>query len=375
MSGSVLSSQEINAKLLEQGVIFTKGDLDKSRIKPASMDICFGDEAFELEATFLPEAGRAVFDQIKDRTKRRFSLNNGARLEVGNTYAIPLQLGIDLRGDREGIQAKFNPRSRMGRIDFFLRALLDGVRFYDKVPANYKGDVFVLAQPCSFPIIAYPGVPAVQARFYTGDPFLTDTQIRRSMNNTREIELYEGERRLFSSDIEIRDGVTNTVDLKGQILGFKSKKFPGRREEWPAIDLKKEGAHDVLDYFEVIVDKKDGILVLDPETFYLFQTVQGFKMAPNLCADIAATDAAIGEFRSHYAGFVDPGFTGTITLEMRVFSRTELRHGQPVCRTIYEAMEHPAEVEYGDSIGSAHYKQSHPNPGAYFDMKQLKSLI
>ncbi|MBS3112077.1 2'-deoxycytidine 5'-triphosphate deaminase [Candidatus Woesearchaeota archaeon] len=375
MEGYVLSSQDI-VSLIDHGSIFSENPIDlKNRIKPASFEPTFGSEAFEITAAFLPEIGKNIEEQIERRLVKKINLRNSYRLEVGKAYVIPLQEGFDLSGEKE-IHAKCNPRSRCGRIDFFLRLLVDGVDSYDKIPLNYVGKAYVLAIPHSFPIIAYTGFPGVQLRFMIGNPELSDSEIKKSINGKDSLELFrQNGSKIFSPDVGIKKGLINTVNLTpGSLLGFKAKKFEGTNESWPAIDLKKIGWHDVNLFFIPLTESINGSLILEPDTFYLFQTLQVIKVPDNFATDIVPIDATLGEYRSHYAGFVDPGFNGTLTLEVRVFSRTELRHNQAVCRIVCEKLNKFTNIKYSE-INSAHFNQNWPNPGAFFNMNTIKELI
>ncbi len=385
MQGYVLSAQETKALLLENGAVFRKGGrISDEAVKPASLECELGEEAFEIDAAFLPDQGKSIYAQVQGRTKRRFSLSDGGLLKVGKAYAIPLSTSFDLTRTQDSIHGKFNPRSRIGRLDLFLRVGLDGIPFFDKIPASFRGDAFVFAEPCSFPVIAYPGVPVVQARFMVGDPVLSDEEIMRRMNVDQDLVLYDLEgRRLYSPDVDIRGGMTNTLDLTGKLIGFRAKASEMNPINLRSTVAKKDGkdvvgtGHKVLDYFDIIKaeDLTDGRLITEARRFYILHSSQVLKISNNLCADIAHSDASIGEFRSHYAGFFDAGFEGTMTLELRSDSKAILRHGQPICRTIYERMKENTDVHYGNAIGSAHFGQKHPNPGAYFNQADLVDLL
>jgi len=89
---------------------------------------------------------------------------------------------------------------------------------------------------------------------------------------------------------------------------------------------------------------------------------------PELAAEMSPYEARIGELRTHYAGFFDPGFgyqpgrtvMGThAVLEVRAHDVPFLIcHGQPVCRLSLYPMLEPPDVHYGEGIGS-HYAHQH----------------
>ena len=78
---------------------------------------------------------------------------------------------------------------------------------------------------------------------------------------------------------------------------------------------------------------------------------------------VYAMDAAIGEFRVHYAGFFDPGFGGATPASravLEVRSREVpfiLEHGQIVGRLVYEKMLARPDAMYGQRIGSNYQAQ------------------
>ena len=76
-------------------------------------------------------------------------------------------------------------------------------------------------------------------------------------------------------------------------------------------------------------------------------------------------DHRSGEFRSHYAGFIDPGWGWGIdgkghgrqlTLELRPFEDIVLRPGQAVARITFEKMVSPPKIHY-DELDTSHYRR------------------
>ena len=91
---------------------------------------------------------------------------------------------------------------------------------------------------------------------------------------------------------------------------------------------------------------------------------------------MVAYDIYNGEFRSHYAGFFDPGFgygkNGEIkgrqaVLEVRSYETNFIfRDGQPICRMNFEKLIEPADFIYGEEIGSHYANQSGPKLSKHF---------
>ena len=120
------------------------------------------------------------------------------------------------------------------------------------------------------------------------------------------------------------------------------------------------------DFWEPIRARDDRRLILDPDQFYILASRERVQIPPDLAAEMAAIDPAIGEFRVHYAGFFDPGFgqggdgrpSARAVLEVR--SRDVpflLEDGQPVGRLVYEKLAGPPDALYGADATSSYQHQ------------------
>ena len=76
---------------------------------------------------------------------------------------------------------------------------------------------------------------------------------------------------------------------------------------------------------------------------------------PNLSAELRAIDPRLGEFRSHAAGYIDPGwgygengeaYGRPITLEVIPQEDMLVRDGQTIARIRYEYMKEVPETAY-----------------------------
>jgi dCTP deaminase len=102
-------------------------------------------------------------------------------------------------------------------------------------------------------------------------------------------------------------------------------------------------------------------IVLLSNAFYILTTEESVRVAPTLSAELRPVDVRLGEFRSHYAGFIDAGWGcgkdmdgkgQPITLEIVTTERQlSLRHLQPVARIRFERMAQPSDMPY-DSASS-----------------------
>ena len=146
----------------------------------------------------------------------------------------------------------------------------------------------------------------------------------------------------------------------GQIVGYRAQK------NGDIIDVDRPGAYSANEFWEPIRARADKRLILDPEEFYILASREKMQIPPDLAAEMAPIDPAIGEFRVHYAGFFDPGFgcgpdgrpNARAVLEVR--SRDVpflLEDGQPVGRLIYEQLADRADELYGATAVSNYQGQ------------------
>ena len=94
MRPGVLPAQAIRA-LVADGVI--TGGVEADQIQPASLDLRLGDVAYRVRASFLAGAGRTVADRLAEFTMHRVDLRDGAVLEKGCVYLVPLMEGLALQ--------------------------------------------------------------------------------------------------------------------------------------------------------------------------------------------------------------------------------------------------------------------------------------
>ena len=134
------------------------------------------------------------------------------------------------------------------------------------------------------------------------------------------------------------------VDLGGlgeSVVGYQAIKNSD------VIDVSRLRGYAIEDFWEPIRAREDRRLILDPDQFYILASRERVQIPPDLAAEMAPIDPAIGEFRVHYAGFFDPGFgqggdgrpSARAVLEVR--SRDVpflLEDGQPVGRLVYEKL-------------------------------------
>ncbi|OGJ49521.1 dCTP deaminase, partial [Candidatus Peregrinibacteria bacterium RIFOXYB2_FULL_32_7] len=109
-----------------------------------------------------------------------------------------------------------------------------------------------------------------------------------------------------------------------------------------------------MDSFKEITDLveiKDGkAIIIQPGEFVLGVTMETLKLPDNLVARCEGRSSLgrIGLIIHSTAGFIDPGFEGTVTLEISNINRMPLAlyPGMRIGQLAFETMTSPAEVPY-----------------------------
>ena len=103
--------------------------------------------------------------------------------------------------------------------------------------------------------------------------------------------------------------------------------------------------------------------ILHPGDFILASTVEYIKVPDNIAVRVEGKSslARMG-ILVHTAGFIDPGFEGTITLEISNQSNLAIAiyPGMYICQVAVEYLSSPAEVPYNKRKKSLYLKQKEP---------------
>lgn len=362
INAGILPSQEIRA-LIDSGTLKLAVPAAADQVQPASIDLRLGATAYRVRASFLPSEGQRVEGKVQTLALHSFDFGpEGKVLEVGCVYLIPLLESLTLPADLAAIA---NPKSSTGRLDVFTRVIADGVTAFDKIPAGFSGQLWLEVCPQSFPIIVREGSRLSQLRFRRGDPEDNDAALR-ALHRAQTLVSGEGP----DSGADIANGIGLTVDLEGGaltgpgaengVIGYRAKRHSG------VVDVDKPGAYETLDYWEPIHGRGAKRLILDPDQFYILASKEAVHVPPTHAAEMMPFNPLVGEFRVHYAGFMDPGFghaaaggTGSrIVLEVRSHKVPFiLEHGQIVGRLLYERLTAMPEVLYGRDLKSNYQAQ------------------
>ncbi|MEL6466103.1 MAG: 2'-deoxycytidine 5'-triphosphate deaminase [Pseudomonadota bacterium] len=344
----VLPDTELQA-MITRGEIAAEPSVIEAQVQPASLDLRLGNVAFRVRASFLAGQGARVSDRLAEFQMHEIDLSDGAVLEKGCVYVVPLMEALNLP---DGVQAVANAKSSTGRLDLLTRTITDGGTEFDRIAPGYTGPLYAEICPRSFSVLVRPGMRLNQIRFRSGQAVLSDVDLSELHARTP----------LVNGDAVIDDGLGFSVDLqlpKTTLVGYRAKPHTG------VIDLDRIGHYDPTEFWEE-VHARAGHIVLDPGAFYILVSREAVHIPPDYAAEMAPYLAMVGEFRVHYAGFFDPGFghdaaggTGSRgVLEVRCHEAPfVLEHGQIVGRLIYERMAGQPTQLYGADIASNYQGQ------------------
>ena len=335
-------------------------------VSPASLDLTLSDEVYRIRGLMLPKTGEKISDLLPLMEAKKVSLTDP--IVCGELYLIRLNEVLKLP---EQVYGYCNPKSSTGRLDMHVRVLADGVPRYDSVtPKGFSGELWVAVTAKSFSIQLHAGVSLTQLRLFTGDSSFSELDLEIAMGSglvwhpSEDRELTYSE--LITSE---KDGaVVLTALVEEGMCGYQCIAKPEQ-----VLDIKKVGGYPASDFFEPICIE-DGALRLKRDNFYILSAAERVKIPPTLASEMVPMDERSGDFRSHYAGFLDPGWgwgqSGEgmgrpFTLEVRPFEDLVVRSGQPIAKIKFEQMVEEPHFHY-DTKQSNYLKQFGPKLGKQF---------
>ena len=340
--------------LIHAGVLRAGEPIREDQIQPASIDLRLGARAFRVRASFLPGRDCTVMQRVKNLAMHEFDITEGAVLEKGCVYIVPLL--EDLRLDAVHT-AVGNPKSSTGRLDVFTRLIVNGGVEFDQVPAGYRGPLYAEIAPRTFSILVRKGTSLNQLRLRRGEPERSDENHLALQRRHRLVDAAVAER-------DIKNGVPITVDVRGDphtgLIGYRAKAHSG------LIDIDRKHHYEIADFWEPVYADNGSGLVLDPGEFYILASKEAVRVPVDYAAEMVAYDTLVGEFRVHYAGFFDPGFGAPeadgqgsrAVLEVRSFEVPFIiEHDQIVGRLVYEPLVEAPHKVYGAGLQSNYQRQ------------------
>ncbi len=354
VTDGILVYQQIQA-LIARGALTSQPAIAPTQIQPSSLDLRLATRGYRVRSGFLPENVR-VADRLEEMTLYAFDLTDGAVLEKGHCYIVPL---LERIAQPLPFLIRANPKSSTGRLDLFTRLLADNCGRFETVPPGYTGPLFLEIVPRSFPVRVRTGLSLCQIRFSEGQSALTDDELRKEHKNGGLL-FDDAGRPLPMEKLRIDRGLMMGValkrdrDLQGPVA-YVARRYTS------IVDMQNEGAHDADAFFEPIPEPKDGRMIVEPEEFYIIASKERIRVPKHLAAEMVAYDVGIGELRTNYAGFFDNGFGGEkgtrAVLEVRPHDVPFLlEDGQVFFKLEFFRTQELPEVVYGDRRLSSHYQ-------------------
>ena len=318
------------------------------QIQPSSIDLTLSEECFEIAASFL-SSENMVRENLKKIIIKEIDLNKKFTFKKNKIYLIRLNEKLNLPNKIFGV---CNPKSSTGRLDIFCRTILNHSDEYEKIPMNYKGEMFIEITTKSFNIQLQKGDSLNQMRLvYNKHVYLSD----------KELENYHT-KNFLTKNIDklkilpnIMNGLKVGVDLSSdnQINAYVAKK------NTPELYFDKIKFHKIDDFWEII-NVKDNKLIIEKNRFYILKSKEKIHIPYNMAGEMVPYDTGIGDFRAHYAGFFDPGFGRDLGSHAVLEVKTNevpflLEDGQSIARIRYELLNKDTDILYGNSIKS-HYQ-------------------
>lgn len=372
-------------KLLhELGIITSDPEypIREDQFQPNSIDLRLGKIAYRVRCSFLPE-NDTVEDKVGKLKMYEVPITDGAVLEQNCVYIIPLletlnmpesnhtiQRGLFNGSDKESeiklgtietLSAKANPKSSTGRLDVFTRLITDYSHRFEEITPGYKGNLYLEVVPKSFSIKVKTGQRLNQLRVRHGFEVLPDQDLLRV--HAADPLLFDENRKPVSMEkIKVKQGLFMSVDLKGkkgEVIGYKAKKHNNY------IDLENIDYYEVDEFWEPIFAQQNDQLILEPEAFYIFASKERIRIPAHLACEMMAYDTGSGELRTHYAGFFDSGFGGSVedqgaraVLEVRSHDVPfMIEDGQTMFSMQFEPNAEKPDFVYGAEIDSNYQGQ------------------
>jgi dCTP deaminase len=142
-----------------------------------------------------------------------------------------------------------------------------------------------------------------------------------------------------------------SVDL---LLGDSFRVFHNHRVT--AIDLRDPPRN----LTEEVVVEADDPFAIHPGEFVLGRTKEYVELPDDVVARIEGKSSLgrLGLIVHATAGFVDPGFRGSLTLEITNLTRVPIKlyAGLPIAQLSFMALDAPAEHPYGSEALGSHYQ-------------------
>ena len=371
-------SSSLIREMIETTRVYSSREINDKQIQADSFEPTLGDSYFVSDTV----------DRNGDFGEKKEFHPNGIMLEPGKCYVIPLNEGLRL-DDSTYVEA--SARSRFGRAGLNSRLIAnEDPKQYDTVPAGYAGGLSIeVTLRTPFPQIIGPGVSLNQLRFMNA-PFedlqLSGVEIAREMYSMRDSTL-EGSL-ATQSNFRLNDflfdvsgakiGPMGLDERNGTLVLTNSLSVPNENNHvvYVAKDNKDPlnliGRNKLENFFSQvdIRDVEDGSYPIKPGTFFLSSSNEVIHCPKDFVMATTVFDPKNGDFKGDHAGFIGPGFVGTLTYEPIIYESAHkfmLRDGMPMTGLRLARLIGERDQTYGSGGANVHQGQVGVRPGPFFD--------
>ncbi len=343
MKGSLVYQDYIN--LIKNDLIIGE-NIQQTQIQPSSLDLSLSAECYQIKHSFLSYNSN-VRSKLTNLIIKKINLNNEFIFKKNKTYLVRLNERLKLK---KNIFGHCNPKSSTGRLDIFCRSIVDYAEEYEKIPKDYKGEIFLEITSRSFDIAFKKGDILNQLRLvYKNHNYLSDRELS-NLNNKYSIS------NINLREFKINNGLKLSVDLaKNKIIAYVAK------NNTPVLKFSKIKSHKINDFWKPVKSTRQSLLI-EKNKFYILKSKEKVVIPSNLAGEMIPYDTGIGDFRAHYAGFFDPGFGvpkgSYAVLEVKTNEIPFLlEDGQTIARIKYEKLNKNSNIIYGKGIKSNYQNQ------------------
>jgi dCTP deaminase len=360
MPVGVLNSDQIRA-IIDERVLKSDSKITPD-LKPedSAIDAPLGEYMYEMKGSRRPNAEQAVLDVISDYKKgERISLSRKTPtvLKKGSVYLIKLKWSVALP---PGLCIRATAKSSIGRLDTLVRLVADRESEFDRVSAGRTAELYVEVAPLTFSIQVKPDLALSQIRFMRGNEEWCTVPHGALMAPFEEPPVLVMPR---STALEDSHGDPAGVLLSLNLEPEETTGFVGycaKNDIVEVIDPAKKEGYDPREFWEPLTAGPGRTMTIEKDRFYIFRSVERFRVPDHLCVDCQAYSEALGDIRIHYAGFAHPFFGdghpkngAPLIFEVRGHSvDTFLRHGDSLAKVYFRRMSKPANKPTKPSVYS-----------------------
>ena len=324
-------------------------EFETNQIQPSSLDLSLSQECYEIKYSFLAPNCR-VRDKLESLILKKINLKKKYVFKINKTYLVKLNEKLNLK---KNVFGHCNPKSSTGRLDIFCRTIVDFTDEYEKIPSNYKGELFLEITCRSFNIEFIQGNKLNQLRLvFEKHNILSDKQLYK-INNEKKL--------IFSKGRQHSEIIDNGVKISVSLSSSKKAVSYLAKKNTPVLNFSKINFHKISDFW-IPVFSDNNKMIIEKNKFYILKSKEKIRIPPSIAGEMIPYDTGIGDFRAHYAGFFDPGFGDPkgsyAVLEVKTNEIPFIiEDGQTIARIKYEKLNKKSNIVYGLSIKSNYQNQ------------------